>query len=150
MGFRFRKRLRITEASIIATSPVFNRTFAISPWMVIAIDGSPRLRHRLEFGSFSQRQQRFVPTLRTRCHGLLRIGRGHIGLQLWHEGTPAENPVTMTDLTEAWLLRLRDVFAMTTQNQDPPGRWLPRCTLRTDPTGHHTDRPHRQAGQSNP
>ena len=47
MGFRFRKRLRITEASIIATSPVFNRTFAISPWMVIAIDGSPRLRHRL-------------------------------------------------------------------------------------------------------
>ena len=44
----------------------------------------------------------------------------------------------------------KNVFAMTTQNQGPPGRWLPRCTLRTDPTGHHTDRPHRQAGQSNP
>src|SRR5258706_16062859 len=23
---------------------------------------------------------------------------------------------------------------MTTQNQGPPGRWLPRCTLRVDPT----------------
>jgi hypothetical protein len=101
MGFRFRKRLRITEASIIATSPVFNRTFAISPWMVIAIDGSPPSKASPGIRVFLATSAAFRPNAEDALSRLLRIGRGHIGLQLWHEGTAAENSVTMTDLTEA-------------------------------------------------